>query len=359
MLLEEGMNVKIVLLPEGEDPDSFARKHNSFDFMLYIKEHETDFIRFKADLLLKGAGNDPIKRANLIRDIMASVAIIPDNIVRSVYIKECSQLLDEREQVLLDEVIKTRNRKRNATQSNIKKADDNNATAQGTSEANTTIITREASNDRLPQKMLYPFKKYESVLIRYVIRYGERVLFEQKEDDNTQANIKVAEYIRMELANDDIEMQSPVYKRILEEAAALCHDETFVASHYFLTHTDLEISEIASNMISNRYQLSKFFDNRHEALKLTRLTDEQQKTKNETQKLEKERMKLEQWVVQEVFELKNAYIKREIDTINKQIKELQSDEEALMTLLKKRMELDKIKHLLSQELGFRVVTGIK
>ena len=389
MLLEEGINVKIVLLPEGEDPDSFARKHNSFDFMLYIKEHEVDFIRFKANLLQKEAGNDPIKKANLIKEIMESVAFIPDNIVRSVYIKECSQLLDEREQVLLDEVIKIRNRKRSAAQlqKEREQRDSQQArltkgassftedTEEGDNAVNTGIDAKEAvdlsisTNDvstvdagigakRAGRwKTQYPVKKFESALIRYVIRYGERVLFELQDDNMLQSFIKVAEYIRTELANDEIEIQSPVYKQILEEAAALCNTDTFVASHYFLTHTNLEISEVAANMISNRYQVSKYFEKKEEALKQVKLTDEQQKAENEALRLEKERKQLEQWVVLGIFELKNVYIKHEIEEINKQIKEFQSDEEKVMKLLKKRIELDTIKGLLNKELGDRVVIG--
>jgi len=104
MLLEEGMNIKVVLLPDGEDPDSFARKHNATDYKAYINSHEVDFIRFKTNLLLEEVGNDPIKRAGLIGDIVRSISVIPENIVRSVYIRECSQLLQVEEKLLVQEV---------------------------------------------------------------------------------------------------------------------------------------------------------------------------------------------------------------------------------------------------------------
>ena len=106
MLLEEGMNIKVVLLPDGEDPDSFARKHNATDYKAYINSHEVDFIRFKTNLLLEEVGNDPIKRAGLIGDIVRSISVIPENIVRSVYIRECSQLLQVEEKLLVQEVNK-------------------------------------------------------------------------------------------------------------------------------------------------------------------------------------------------------------------------------------------------------------
>jgi len=364
MLLEEGMNVKIVLLPEGEDPDSFARTHNSFDFTLYIKKNEVDFIRFKSDLLLKDTGNDPIKRAGLIKEIMESVALIPDTITRSVYIKECCQLLDEREQVLIDEVVKIRNRRTSASQLIKEREKHDLPPASAPIDLPPALVavepenqaTQKAVSARQTNHKHSPFHRYEAVLIRYVIRYGERVLFVSKEEDTA---IRVADYIRSQLMCDDIELQSPVYKQILNEAASLNTDESFVASHYFLTHTDLEISEIAANMMSNKYQLSKFFDDHSaDVLTQTKLTAEQQKAMNDAQKAEKEREELERWVVQGIFDLKNAYIKREIDEINKQIKMNKSDEEKVIELFKKRMELDTIKHFLNKEIGDRIVTGI-
>ena len=367
MLLEEGMNVKIVLLPEGEDPDSFARSHNSFDFTLYIREKEVDFIRFKAGLLLKEAGNDPIQKARLIKDIMESVAFIPDNIVRSVYIKECSQLLDEREQVLMDEVIKIRNRKKSATQLLKEREQRDLQPVRPVTETLSLPNTQVALDDKITEgrttKKQYPFMKYEAALIRYIIRYGERTLFSrnnQETDDETLSVVRVAEYIRTELAYDEIDIQWPVYKRILDEAVTLCEDETFVASHYFLSHTDLEISELAAKMMSSKYQLSKRFEEPADnvVLRQTKLTVEQQKAEIEAKKAEKEREQLERWIVYTIFELKNAHVNHEIDDIIKQIKEFQSDEEKGRELQKRRMELDKIKQLLGKELGDRVVTGL-
>ena len=108
MLLEEGMNIKVCLLPDGDDPDSFARKHNSEEFQSFIREHEKDFIRFKTDLLMEDAGRDPIKRAELISNIVRSISVIPEAIIRDVYIKECSQHLRIEEKLLVAEVAKLR-----------------------------------------------------------------------------------------------------------------------------------------------------------------------------------------------------------------------------------------------------------
>ncbi len=108
MLLEEGMNVKVCLLPDGDDPDSFARKHNATEFQNFIQENETDFIRFKTNLLLEDAGKDPIKRAELIGNLVQSISIIPEAIVRDVYVKECAQLLHVEDKLLVSEVAKRR-----------------------------------------------------------------------------------------------------------------------------------------------------------------------------------------------------------------------------------------------------------
>jgi len=370
LLLEEGMNIKIVLLPEGEDPDSFARRHNALDFTLFIKENEVDFIRFKTDLLLKDAGSDPIQKANLIKDVMESVAFIPDNIIRSVYIKECSQLLDESEQVLVDEVIKIRNRKKSASQM-MREREQRDLQAQHPSleaalpsgaPVETVEKEKEATGERPTARRKYPFKKHEAALIQYVIRYGERILFynnEQESDDCSPSVVKVAEYILTELGYDDMEIQWPVYKRILDEAVEKCEDETFIASRYFLTHPDAEISEIAASMMSNRYQLSKYFEDRNDGvLRQSNLSDEQQKAKIEEKKMEKEREQLERWVVYTVFELKNAHVRLQIVELNRQIKVFQSENEDEWTnLLKRRMELDEMKRLLGKELGDRVITG--
>jgi DNA primase len=371
MLLEKGMNVKVVLLPEGEDPDSFARSRNSFDFNLFVTENEVDFIRFKAGLLLKDAGNDPIKRANLIKEMMESIAVIPDNILRSVYIKECSSLLGEREQVLINEVIRIRSRtphpaqRDRATTGNVAPpphTGQNTDAEPGTApseNASTAGNTPEAT-PRHPREHS-PFKKYEAVLLRYVIRYGERVLFsiaETDEYDGNKAVVKVAEYIRSELREDDIEIQTPIYRQILDEAVARCEDDDFVASHYFLAHPDLEISRLAADMMIAKYQLSKRFAGVEDLSAPTNPSEAKREAENKARKQEKEREQLARWIVHDIFTLKDAYIKHEIDELNKQIREFQADEETVMELLKERMKLDEIKRLLSKELGERIVTGI-
>ncbi|MDR1381280.1 MAG: DNA primase [Tannerella sp.] len=380
MLLEEGMNVKVVLLPDGEDPDSFARSHNSFDFTLYIKEHEVDFIRYKADLLLKDAGNDPISRAKLIREMVETVAVIPDNIIRSVYIKECSQLFDEREQVLIDEVIKIRQRPSRSVRP-APSPDVSTQPAQGgepAPDSQAPGVTPDApgepaaendaagGNAKIPagheNYRDSPLRRYESILLRYVIRYGERILFisgGMDEYGDTKRVVKAAEYIQTELRKDGIEIQTPIYRQILEETVDQCKNEKFTASDYLLAHPDLEISKLAADMISSRYQLSKYFGKSEEmALKRMTVSGERQEEENEARKRAQERNQLENWIVRDIFALKNAYLQRKIDDIHRKIREFQSSEEKVVELLKEKMELDRTKMELSKELGERIVLGI-
>lgn len=245
MLLEEGMNVKVVLLPAGEDPDSFARSHSASEFAEFISQNETDFIRFKTKLLLAEAGGDPIKRSALISDIIRTVAIIPDNIARSVYIRECSTTMEIDEQVLLNEVNKIRlNKEENQAAKSVRNTPPVQPPANTIpeypdfpgyqpytpEEANTLppenippplpedyIPEEEAGPPPTPpyevptapniqvQPKRSPFEAYELALLRYIVRYGERVLYDYvDEETNEHVIMRVADYIRFDLERDDL-----------------------------------------------------------------------------------------------------------------------------------------------------------
>jgi DNA primase len=327
---------------------------------------EVDFIRFKTDLLLKESGNDPVKRAALIKDIISSVSVIPDPIVRSAYIKDCSQLLDEKEQVLINEILKLRRNKRprvanDASKYNLRDASSRNETYENEPDAaspeehadeNQTDVTALRA-----QGAFFPFKRYEPLLIKYIIKYGEYVICEveeESEDGPVKTAVTVAEYIQYELFEDDINFQIPVYRQILEEAIENCKSEGFVASDYFLTHHDLEISKVASEALSDKYHLSKMFDAKEDITARISMTDED----IEKEKAERKRQELQRNIVNDIFTMKYAYIKQKIEEINKQIKSLQSDEEKVTGLLRQRMNLDMIKNRLGKELGERIIVGV-
>jgi DNA primase len=308
---------------------------------------------------MKDASDDPIKKAALIRNIMESIAVIPDNIIRSVYIKECSYLFEEREQVLINEVIRIRHQKpkNNSYQTNTEQiATTKAATVENNIEEQRPENAEESAKtvDNKPRTKTSPFKKYEALLIRYVIKYGEKPLFEEliteEDGSETVSGITVARYIKSELDSDDIELQTPLYKRILDEAVANSGDKNFVAQQYFLANRDSEISRLASDMISSKYQLSKFFIPPEDNTEII-------KNEVEKQKLKK-REALEKQIIHEIFALKYAYTNYKITELNKKIKEDPDDEDKCRELMRERIELDSIKRLLSKELGERIVTGM-
>ncbi|MBC8619100.1 DNA primase [Parabacteroides faecis] len=387
LLLEDGMNVKVVLLPNGEDPDSFARKHNASQFAEFIKQSETDFIRFKTRLLLDDAGNDPIKRSSLITDIIRTVAIIPDNIARSIYIRECSAMMEIDEQVLLNEVNKIR----------LSKEERQNT--QGTPPVSNTMsiipeypdipgyqpIVEDSflpppddamplPDDNMPpppppmeeypmeetgpmevpppdfppvqptqpahpvQPKRSPYEVYELTLLKYIVRYGEQVLFDYvDEETNEQVIMRVAEYIRYDLERDDLTFYTPIFKSMLDEASEKCKTEGFKASRYFLAHPDPNVSRLAANLISEKYQLSKYHSKYRE--------------------LEQEQDKLDQLVIRELYAMKDAYILRQIKETQLGIKEAhaQGNEDKVFELMKQLTHLNEIKNVLSKELGERIV----
>ena len=286
MLLEEGMNIKVCLLPDGDDPDSFARKHNSSEFQAFIKEHETDFIRFKTNLLLEEAGKDPIRRAELIGNLVQSISVIPEAIVRDVYIKECAQLLHVEDRLLVSEVAKRREAQaqKRAEQAERERRTANRtltnaATAEGTaspiSDSNVPLPTEEEINNgtnppAAPQEEVYSsfipqegkegqeFYKFERLILQAVIRYGEKVMCNIEDEEGNEVPLTVIEYVVSDLQEDELTFHNPLHRQMLAEAAAHLHDTGFVAEHYFLTHPDPAISKLSVDLINVRYQLSKY-----------------------------------------------------------------------------------------------------
>lgn len=344
MFLEEEMNVKVVLLPDGEDPDSFARSRSASEFGEFIAGHETDFIRFKTQLLLKEVGDDPVKRADLISDMVRTIAIIPNNISRAVYIRECAAMMTIDEQVLINEVNKIRLGKVTAASPQTPSVTPV-ATGDGTEreeegpEANAEA--NPAGDSTATTKALVtpsPYRPFEIALLRYVVRYGERVLFDYfDEERQEQVTMRVAAYIRFDLERDDLTFYTPQFKQMLDEAADRCDEPGFVAQRYFLAHPDPLISQAAASLISEKYQLSKYHSKYRE--------------------LEQEEDKLDLLVPRDIYAFKEAYILHQIKELQSQIKTAQAagDMEGVMTLMARIAKLNEIKSVLCKELGERIV----
>ena len=255
MLLQEGMNVKVLLLPDGDDPDSFSRKHTAQQFKEYIEQHQTDFIEFKTDLLLKNV-KDPIKRAEAINNIVRSVSVIPDPIVRATYITECSRRLDVEERTLITQT----NKFIAGDQEEQRKIEERENRANG---QKLTANSQEPIANYGLHSHLEQASEVERLLIQNVIRHGEEVIFEDLEtDDGGTVNLSVAQYVDFDLSSDGLTFSTPLYNTILKEAVEHSTEPGFKAANYFLQHPDPAISQLAATLGIDRHQLSKSFEMR-------------------------------------------------------------------------------------------------
>ncbi len=243
--LQEDLNLRVVALPDGEDPDSFSKKLSPADLREYIETHETDFITFKTRFLLDEAGNDAIKRAQAIKDIVQSISVIPDPVKRSVFVQKAAQLLDIDEQSLYAELQKI-------VAKNFKK------------------IYKVKAEPKLPARQTPAIPSYvdtnavpeEKELIYYLLRFGNNEYEKRQQPDGSEVSITVAEYIITELQNEDLEFRSVVYRRIFEEVKQMIIDGKSIDFKYFVAHPDPEVQKIASEIVSGEIELSKIWERR-------------------------------------------------------------------------------------------------
>lgn len=344
MLLEEGMNIKVCLLPDGEDPDSFARKYNATGFQDFIQKNETDFIRFKTNLLLEDAGKDPIKRAELITNLVQSISVIPEAIVRDVYIKECAQLLRLEDKLLVAEVAK----RREAQAEKNNKPITNNAAYAAPSvppeagEMPPPFPPDEAPDNYqsfIPQegKEGQEFYKYERLIIQMVVRYGEKVMCNVTDEEGKETPVTVIEYIVNDLKEDELSFHNPLHRRILTEAAEHIHDNEFTAERYFIAHPDAVVSTAATELASERYQLSKYH--------------------SKTQKLITDEERLYEMIPMLMINFKNAIVAEELKHIMYALQdpEVANNDEKCAATMQRYKEMKEIQSLMAKRLGDRVV----
>ena len=364
MLLEEGMNIKVCLLPDGDDPDSFARKHKSTEFRQFIQEHETDFIRFKTNLLLEDAGKDPIKRAELIGNLVQSISVIPEAIVRDVYIKECAQLLRVEDKLLVSEVAKRREmqaeKRAEQTERERRAAARNNtaqvpytegdaplATADGTSlppdmaaeYADSPIPPEDNYVSFIPQegKEGQEFYKYERLILQMIVRYGEKIMCNATNEEGQETPISVIEYVINDLKQDELSFHNPLHRQILTEAATHIHDAGFTAERYFLAHPETTISKLSAELISNRYQLSKYH--------------------SKSQKIVTDEERLYELVPALMINFKYAIVREELKHMMSALQDpaVANDEEKCNAIMKRSREMREVQSIMAKRLGDRVV----
>lgn len=347
MLLEDGMNVKVLLLPDGDDPDSFARKHSATEFKQYVEENQTDFILFKVKILLKEAGNDPRKRSELANNILHSICVIPDEIVRSAYVHECAEQMQMKEEMLLRQCNKMRREhieQRKLEREREKQRKEFEQQRKQTEQQQQQIVTSQQSNaapaPQASQKQMSPapdwdgelvppppspfeedavvlppmegeavaetindqphefsteglitppekedrtesdgnvenypnrgsareMKNYgtedeklitiEKSIMTLLVRYGEKKI-DLTANDGEVVQMSVAEFVMGSLADDDLHFRHPLYQKMLQQVALHVEDSDFVAKNFLMSSPDLEISRTASDLMSDKYQLSK------------------------------------------------------------------------------------------------------
>ncbi|MFO8001870.1 MAG: DNA primase [Marinilabilia sp.] len=328
LVLEEGLNVKVLLLPDGEDPDSYARKLGGEKMREYIKAHETDFIRFKTSLLMQETKNDPVGRAQLVQDIVRTISVIPDAITRTEYVKECSNLMKVEEQVLFMEIGKLRKKKNEKERS--KNYYTNQQSSSSQPQPTDPAVTKAASSST------NPFETEEREVLRFLLKYGECPLGEFETEEGTR-EVTVGEYIVSELRQDDLESTNPLYNRIMQLYEENHHQEGFESSGFFVSSADSRISSLASDLIAREYPLSRIH---------TRNTE-----------IATERDRLEELVPKVVNELKWRKVKVLLDEKRQQLKkaEEEKDQEKFMQLLEELNSLQQAFIYISKELGERTV----
>ena len=319
MMLEQGMHVRVVLLPEGEDPDSFSRKKSSGEFTAFLKSEETDFITFKAGLLAGEAGKDPVRRANLIQDVVRSISVIPDRIERSVYLQTCSKLLDVEEQILFAETARVRRRqweqKRSGRDYNPPEVP----------------VKSPRQAEVLPTDL---FVTEEREILRLMLNYADVVLYEiEGEKRGEVIPVTVAAFFLQEMESDGLIPENELYASMFIEFQSVWGTPEFRASQYFVNHPDPKISQMAVDMLSTHYQISKI----HEKAGAYVRSEEQL---------------LKEIVPETLGSYRSKKVKRMIREIDEQIRGLQGSDEhlAILELLQDRRMLDDLRRAYSREL---------
>ena len=319
MLLAEAMTVKVLLLPDGDDPDSFARKHTAEDFRAYINEHQKDVIEFKTDFLLRGV-TDPIKRSEAISSIVKSISVIEDQIVRATYLQDTAHRIGINEATL----IATMNKFIRSGKDALAKEQ-----ARQQQKLNTETEPPEPLRPATPQQQA---KKVEQMLIQAVIRHGEQIIYDNVETtDGQTTTLNVAQYISYDLSADNLTFSVPAYNKILQEAVDHSSDPGFKAEEYFMKHPDMEISKIATEMSFDKFQLRK-------GAKLRTGEDV-----------------LRDQIIHMVLDFRMDFVKEKLKTLKAEISKCSGDNDKMVSLIKEYQDTQNLRNTIAKELGSEII----
>ena len=311
LILEEGMNVKVLLFPDGDDPDSFSKKVGGEDLKNYIKKNSSDFIKFKTNLLFEEARHEPVKKAALVKDIIESIAIVPDAITRNGYITECSHILQVDEQTLVFQVKATRDKKI------VKKNFQPEATPVET-QSYSENTNQEVKDDlqKLLDADLNPFAQQEKNLVRLLLLYGTNLIEIQhinEDNENITTEVSVAEFILNELEQDELSFMDSTYQMFLYEFMLQIKGENIPNVDYFVKHKNQQLAQTTINLISSNDQLSERWGKKHNIM-VAHETDNIKKSVNHDLFIYKEK-RLQKLLRDEKEKLRTASSDEEIQTI--------------------------------------------
>jgi len=336
MLLSEGMNLKVLLLPDNDDPDSFARKHTADEFRAYIKEHQTDFIEFKTKLLLQNE-TDPQKRADGIGSIVNSISLIPNQILRDTYIHTCAQRLLISENTLINQMNKyIRDRK---------EAGKTTQQAEPQQAESPTPQPQQPTLQSNSEMMKSHESKVEWMLIQMMVRHGEHIVLQNVETENGETmNVNIAQYIYYNLSSDNLQFKSEIFNKMLTEALNESTSPDFNAMTYFVHHPDINISRIAAAMSEDRYHLS-------EKAHTTADINEEERRRRE----EGEREALLSQTTHLLLDFRMDYVEQHLKELQQHIAASARDLNALRGLMQEFKDMQEIRNNLAKQLGSNVI----
>lgn len=324
MILENGMNVKVVLFPDGEDPDSYARNHSQEELETFIKENENDFIRFKASILMKDAANDPILKAAAIKDIVNSIALVPDGILRTLYVQQCSELMNVPEHTLNNELNKIR---RELTKNKLRK--------EGWQDHEVNVDIAQENQDKQIEDIVFTSEPHEKEILRLLLNYADKIIqFEQMSDEGAieMVDTTVGNYITQDILADEITFNNPLYQLVFDEIAELVAQHKYEGiTQYFIHHTDEEVSKFCIDMVTQKYEVSENWTKQYN---IVINTEESQMTKT---------------VFDVLYNFKRSKIELMLEQRRDQLKD--AEEEAVNELLTEINEFQLIKKSLSDHLS--------
>lgn len=320
MLLLEGMNLKVLLLPNNEDPDSFARQHTADEFKAYIEAHATDFIRFKTALLLDNE-NDPLKRSEAINSIVMSISMVQNPILRDTYLHDCAQRIGMNEMTLINQM--------NAL-IRERKASGSMRVATPATSAEQQQQTPVESPAQSSSNRVQTISEVEKFILQLIIKYGNRVIFPNVDDGNGNViSLTIAEFIHYNLGCDNLSFSSELLNQILQEAVEKGTDRTFQTEPYFVHHNDIQVSNLAIEMAEEKFKLS------------------------ESQQVKDDEESLRNRVTHLMLDFRRDYVEKHLVAIKAQIAQAHGDRQ--MALMAEYQKLIAQRNKLAKELGSNII----